>query len=284
MTDLRRWLSLVRFSHTLFALPFALSGLLVASHGHPKWTVLALVLGCMVTARNAAMAFNRLIDAEHDAANPRTANRDIPAGRVSPRQAVLFVVWNAVLFVVFSALLNPLCLGLSPLALVLILGYSLAKRFTFLCHLWLGVAIGISPLAAGIAVSGRFLAVPALLGAALWSWLSGFDIVYATQDAEFDRSRGLHSIPALLGRERSLRVAAFFHALTLVFLFLAGRSAHWGTPWMVVTILGAGSLLWVHLWRRDDDLALQGGFFKANVFLSFAVLAGVALEVWKVWK
>ncbi len=281
MTEIRRWLSLVRFSHTLFALPFALAGLLAASHGHPKWTTLVLVLGCMVTARNAAMAFNRLIDAEHDAANPRTAGRDIPAGRVTQRAAMLFVVSNSALFVVFSALLNPLCLGLSPFALVLILGYSLAKRFTALCHLWLGVAIGISPLAAGIAVTGQFLAVPALLGAALWSWLSGFDIVYATQDAAFDRGRGLHSIPALLGRDKSLRVAAGFHALTLVFLVLAGRSAHWGTPWHVVTLLCAVSLLWVHLMRRDDDLALQGGFFRANVFLSFAVLVGVAWEVWK---
>ena len=281
MTDIRRWLSLVRFSHTLFALPFALAGLLAASHGHPKWYDLVLVLCCMVTARNAAMAFNRLIDAEHDAANPRTANRDIPAGRVAPRSALLFVIGNAVLFVVFSAVLNPLCLGLSPFALILILGYSLAKRFTALCHLWLGVAIGISPLAAGIAVTGRFLAVPALLGAALWSWLTGFDIVYATQDAAFDRGRGLHSIPALLGRDRSLLVAAGFHALTVGFLFLVGWSAHWGIPWHVVTVVCGALLLWVHLMRKDDDLALQGGFFRANVFLSFAVLAGVAWEVWK---
>lgn len=280
MTELRRWLSLVRFSHTLFALPFALAGLLAASNGRPRRAALLLVLGCMVTARNAAMAFNRLVDAEHDAANPRTAGRDIPAGRVAPRSALLFVVANAVLFVAFAALLNPLCLGLSPVALALILGYSLAKRFTALCHLWLGVAIGISPLAAGIAVTGRFLAVPALLGAALWSWLSGFDIVYATQDADFDRGRGLRSIPALLGRDRSLRVAAGFHALTLVFLVLAGRVARWGTPWNAVTVLCAISLLWVHTMRRDDELSLQGGFFKANVFLSFAVLAGVAWEVW----
>jgi 4-hydroxybenzoate polyprenyltransferase len=234
----------------------------------------------MVAARNAAMAFNRLVDRSHDAVNPRTARRDIPAGRVSPESALLFVVGNALVFVVFSALLNPLCLGLSPLALVIVLGYSLAKRFTWLCHLWLGVAIGISPLAAGIAVSGRFLAVPALLGAALWSWLSGFDIVYSTMDEAFDRSRGLRSIPVLLGKAGALRVAAFFHAATVGFLVLAGRFAHWETGWWVVTGLCALSLLWVHLLRKDDELAMQGGFFRANVFLSFAVLFGVAWEVW----
>jgi len=281
MADLRRWLSLVRFSHTLFALPFALAGMLAASRGRPGWIPALLVVGCMVAARNAAMAFNRLVDRSHDALNPRTAKRDIPSGNISPEAALLFVVGNAAVFVVLSALLNPLCLGLSPLALVIILGYSLAKRFTWLCHLWLGVAIGISPLAAGIAVSGRFLAVPALLGAALWSWLSGFDIVYSTMDEAFDRSRGLRSIPVLLGKAGALRVAACFHAATVGFLVLAGHSARWGDAWWVVTGLCALSLLWVHLLREDDELAMQGGFFRANVFLSFAVLAGVAWEVWK---
>jgi len=280
MADLRRWLSLVRFSHTLFALPFALAGMLAASHGKPGWMPSLLVVGCMVAARNAAMAFNRLIDAGHDAANPRTAMRDIPAGRVSPDAALLFVVGNAAVFVVFSALLNPLCLGLSPFALAIVLGYSLAKRFTVLCHLWLGVAIGISPLAAGIAVTGRFLSVPALLGAALWSWLTGFDIVYSTMDEAFDRGRGLRSIPVLLGRARALRVAAVFHAATIVFLVWAGHVAGWGNGWRVVTILCALSLAWVHFLRGDDELAMQGGFFRANIFLSFAVLAGVAWEVW----
>ena len=280
MADFRRWLSLVRFSHTLFALPFALAGMIAASHGKPGWMPSILVVGCMVAARNAAMAFNRLIDAGHDAANPRTARREIPAGRVSPNAALLFVAGNAAVFVVFSALLNPLCLGLSPLALVIVLGYSLAKRFTALCHLWLGVAIGISPLAAGIAVTGRFLAVPALLGAALWSWLSGFDIVYSTMDEAFDRGRGLRSIPVLLGKVHALRVAAAFHAATIVFLVWAGQVAGGGNGWRVVTLLCALSLLWVHLLRKDDELAMQGGFFRANVFLSFAVLAGVAWEVW----
>lgn len=278
--DVRRWFSLVRFSHTLFALPFALAGLLIGSDGRPGWRALLLVLACMATARNAAMAFNRLIDRDHDAANPRTASRDIPAGRISPSAASLFVAFNAIAFAVFSLMLNPLCLKLAPLALVLILGYSLAKRFTSLCHLWLGVAIGISPLAAAIAVSGRFLPVPAWLGAALWSWLSGFDIVYATQDEKSDRESGLHSIPVMLGRARALRVAAAFHVATVVFLVVAGRIAGWGIPWHVVTALCALSLLWAHLLRRDDDLALQSGFFRANVFVSFAVLLGVAWETW----
>lgn len=280
MVEVRRWFSLVRFSHTLFALPFALAGLLVGSHGHPGWRALLLVLACMATARNAAMAFNRLVDRDLDAANPRTASRDIPAGRISVPAASFFVAANAAAFVACSLMLNPLCLELSPLALVLILGYSLAKRFTSLCHLWLGLAIGISPLAAGIAVSGRFLAVPAWLGAALWTWLAGFDIVYSTQDEAYDRFAGLRSIPAALGRVGALRVAAVLHALTVAFLVAAGRQAGWGIAWHVVEASCAASLLWVHLLRRDDDLALQSGFFRANVFVSFAVLAGVACEVW----
>lgn len=280
MTDLGRWFSLVRFSHTFFALPFALAGLIAASAGRPGWLPLLLVVGCMAAARNAAMAFNRLVDRHHDAANPRTSGRDIPAGRITPRGATVFVAANSALFVLLAGLLNPLCLALSPVALFLVLGYSLAKRFTALCHLWLGLAIGISPLAAGIAVSGRFLEVPAWLGAALWSWLAGFDIVYATQDEAFDRGRGLHSIPAWLGRTRALGVAGFLHALVVLFLMLAGRAAGWGVAWYATTALCAVSLLWVHLGRRDDDLSLQSGFFRANVFLSFAVLAGTAASVY----
>jgi 4-hydroxybenzoate polyprenyltransferase len=280
MTDLRKWFSLVRFSHTLFALPFALAGLLVASSGRPGWKPLLLVLACMATARNAAMAFNRFIDRDHDAANPRTAVRDIPAGRISPRGALLFVVVNSLLFVGLCGLLNSLCLMLSPVALVLILGYSLAKRFTALCHLWLGLSIGISPLAAGIAFSGHFLAVPAWLGAALWAWLAGFDIVYATQDEGFDRDRGLHSIPALLGRRRALGVAALFHAMTIAGLIGAGVAAHWGVVWWASVVACGGLLLWTHLGRVDDDLSMQSGFFRANILLSFVVLVGVAISVW----
>lgn len=279
---IRMWFSLVRFSHTLFALPFALAGWLVGSHGQFQARSLVLVVLCMATARNAAMAFNRLVDRDIDASNPRTATRDIPAGRISPASATLFVAANAALFVAFAWLLNPLCLALSPLALVLVLGYSLTKRFTAFCHVWLGLAIGISPLAAAIAASGRFSPAPALLGAVLWTWMTGFDIVYSTQDEAHDRERGLHSIPARLGRAGALRVAAGMHFATLGLLVATGLSAGWGIGWHLATGFCALVLGWMHFFRDSDDLSLQSGFFKANIALSFAVLLGVASQVFGV--
>ncbi len=276
---IRLWFSLVRFSHTLFALPFAIAGWLVGSQGRFEWGVFVLVVGCMATARNAAMAFNRLIDRDIDASNPRTAMRDIPSGRISPQAATLFVVVNVAVFLGLTWLLNPLCFALSPVAIVLVLGYSLTKRFTALCHVWLGLAIGISPLAASIAASGRFSVVPVLLGTVLWTWMTGFDIVYATQDEGHDRSTGLHSIPASLGRAGALRVSALLHFLTLGLLVLTGFVAGWGFPWHLATGLCAVVLGWMHFFRRDDDLSLQSGFFKANIVLSLTVLVGVVAEV-----
>ncbi|MBK9579883.1 MAG: 4-hydroxybenzoate octaprenyltransferase [Fibrobacterota bacterium] len=278
MNPLAKWFSLVRFSHTFFALPFALAGWIAASATGPSWRTLAGVLVCMVTARNAAMAFNRLIDRKFDAENPRTRMRDIPAGRISPRAAGWFVALNAIVFVGGAWFLNPLCFALSPVALALVLGYSLAKRFTWLCHAWLGAAIGISPIAAGIAASGEFRSVPVWLGGILLTWLFGFDIVYATQDEQYDRTHGLRSVPVLLGRKGALRLAAALHLLTLAGVVGLGVHAHWGIVWWGITVAIGAILAWVHFGRQDDDLAMQGGFFRANVALSFLVLAGVAWQ------
>jgi 4-hydroxybenzoate polyprenyltransferase len=278
VNPLSKWFSLVRFSHTFFALPFALAGWIAASATGPSWRTLAGVLVCMVTARNAAMAFNRLIDRKFDAENPRTRMRDIPAGRISPSEAGWFVALNAVVFVAGAWFLNPLCFALSPVALALVLGYSLAKRFTWLCHAWLGLAIGISPVAAGIAASGRFQSIPVWLGAILLTWLFGFDIVYATQDEQYDRTHGLRSVPVLLGRRGALRLAAGLHSLTLAGVIGLGLHAHWGVVWSAVGAVIGVILVWVHVGRKDDDLSTQSGFFRANVVLSFLVLAGVAWE------
>lgn len=279
LDKIRLWFSLVRFSHTFFALPFAIAGWLVGSQGRFEPRTFVLVVLCMATARNAAMAFNRLIDRDIDASNERTAKRDIPAGRISPKAATAFVFANGALFVGLTWLLNPLCFALSPVALALVLGYSLTKRFTALCHVWLGLAIGISPLAAAIAASGRFSLVPALLGLVLWTWMTGFDIVYATQDESHDKRLGLHSIPVVLGREGAMRVSALLHFATLALLLLTGRLAGWGAPWHVATGVSGAVLVWMHLFRKDDDLSLQSGFFKANIVLSFTVMAGVAVQV-----
>lgn len=278
LARIRLWLDLVRFSHTVFALPFALAGLLVGSEGWPSLRVLALVLLCMATARNAAMAWNRFVDRDIDAANPRTARRHLPAGLVTPRAVVLFTAANAALFVLGAWLLNPLCFALSPVALLLVMGYSHVKRFSALCHVVLGLAIGISPTAAGIAASGQFLASCLWLSLALWSWISGFDIVYSTQDSGFDRERGLHSIPAALGDRGALLVAASLHLVVPVALVLAGVAAGWGLPWWIVVAIVAGLLARTHLRRTSSDLDLQSSFFRMNAVVSLLVLLGTVWE------
>ena len=278
LEKLRLWSSLVRLSHTVFALPFALSGLLIGSGGLPRLPVLLWVLGCMVTARNAAMAWNRLMDRDIDVLNPRTRVRHLPAGLVSPRAVAFFVVANALLFVLLASLLNRLCLWLSPLALFLVLGYTQTKRFTSLCHVFLGLAIGISPLPASLAASGHFHTAPILLGLALLLWMTGFDIIYATQDEDADRQLGLHSIPARLGRARSLRLSAVLHLLVPCLLWITGRLQGWSLVWTGVCVGIAGLLAWMHLWRTGDDLSMQDGFFKANALVSLVVLAGTFWE------
>lgn len=278
LAKIRLWLDLVRFSHTVFALPFALAGLLIGSGGWPSWKVLGLVLVCMATARNAAMAWNRLVDRDIDAANPRTAVRHLPAGLVTPRAVAVFTLLNAAVFVLAAGLLNPLCLMLSPVALLLVLGYSHVKRFSALCHLVLGLAIGISPVAAGIAASGRFLTACVWLSGALLAWIAGFDIVYSTQDAGFDRDRGLHSIPATLGERGALRTAAGLHLLVPLALVGAGISAQWGLPWFLVVAVVALLLGRTHWSNGSRDLDMQSAFFRLNASVSILVLAGVVWE------
>jgi 4-hydroxybenzoate polyprenyltransferase len=278
LEKLRLWSSLVRLSHTVFALPFALSGLLIGAKGLPDLKTFLLVLGCMVTARNAAMAWNRLMDRDIDALNPRTRIRHLPAGLVSPRAVGIFVTANALAFVICAGLLNNLCLYLSPVALLLVLGYTQTKRFTALCHVFLGLAIGISPLAASLAASGKFQLAPALLGLSLLFWMTGFDIIYATQDEDADRQLGLHSIPAWLGRKRSLNVSALLHACVPPLLWFAGHLQGWSLGWTTICGACACLLFWMHLLRKGDDLSMQDGFFKANALVSLAVLAGTFWE------
>ncbi len=191
MTLITRYLSLIKFEHTVFALPFALISLLVASNGRPEWRVLLWVLVAMVGARSAAMAFNRLVDAQIDAANPRTADRHIPTGAVSVFGAGVFVVLSAALLIFATWMLNPLCFNLSPVALIVVLGYSFMKRFSPLAHLVLGLGLAIAPVGAWLAVTGRFAAFPLWLAAAVMFWVAGFDTIYGCQDAEHDRRVGL---------------------------------------------------------------------------------------------
>jgi 4-hydroxybenzoate polyprenyltransferase len=215
---MKRWMSLVKFAHTVFALPFALLGYvyaLVSTSTPPSWVLVGEILLCMVFARNAAMGFNRWADRRFDAENPRTAGRDIPAGRVSPRAAMWFVILNAAAFMAVAACINPLTLILAPVALAVILGYSYTKRFTALSHVVLGLALAIAPAGAYIAVAGSVDVAVAVLSAVVVMWVAGFDILYSMQDAAHDRSHGLHSIPARFSAAAALASSIGLHVLAL---------------------------------------------------------------------
>lgn len=213
---MNQYLSLIKFSHTIFALPFALLGFFLAIHKSNEsisWLLLSLVLLCMIFARSAAMAFNRYLDKDIDKLNPRTAQREIPSGAVSAKAALTFVILNAALFIATTWFINPICFYLSPIALIVILGYSYTKRFTWLCHFVLGMGLGLAPVGAYLAVMGQFEFIPILYGFAVLFWVSGFDIIYALQDEEFDKSLQLRSIPETLGKKKALQLSTILHII-----------------------------------------------------------------------
>jgi 4-hydroxybenzoate polyprenyltransferase len=222
MSKILDYLRLVKFSHTIFAMPFALLAFTYAwvtsEPSHPLWLLLLQVVGCMVFARNVAMGFNRWADRDIDAENPRTAMREIPAGKVSPRGALLFIVINAILFIVVATTINPLCGWLSPVALAIVMFYSYCKRFTALAHIVLGVSLGIAPVGATMAVTGAAPLECWILALVVMSWCAGFDIIYALQDADFDRQRGLHSIPSHFSATTSLIISGLLHMVSIALL------------------------------------------------------------------
>jgi 4-hydroxybenzoate polyprenyltransferase len=271
---------LVRFSHTVFALPFALVAALAAADGVGPPATLGWIVLAMVGARTAAMAFNRIADARIDAANPRTAGRPIPSGRVSIAVAWWLVATGAALLIVAAWRLNPLCLALSPLALAWVLGYSYAKRFTALSHLWLGVGLGIAPVGAWAAVRGTIDAPPLVLAAAVAAWVAGFDTLYALQDEAFDRTAGLHSLPARLGARGALAAARALHVAAFAGMaaFAASIGAGWGL-WTGVVAAG-GLLAWQHTLVGPGRLErLDTAFFTANGVLSVGIFALFLAEV-----
>ena len=276
---------MVRFSHSLFAMPFALGSMWVAANGFRGMEpgeiarIVLLIVGCMVTARNSAMSFNRIADADIDAKNPRTAKRHLPAGRLSKKSVIAFLVANGVLFVAFAFLLQPLAGLLALPVWLLLLSYSYWKRFSWLCHWFLGFAIGMSPLGAWIAIRGEFAVFPIFLLVILMLWMGGFDIIYATQDEEIDRQMGLHSVPARFGRKRALQIAFWSHVAMLALCVGFGLFWNMGIPWWVVTGLMTAAILYIHLFRKSDDLdAMNRDFFLANVAISVLVMVG--LVVW----
>ena len=277
------YLSLVRFSHTVFALPFAAMAAVLAWRTVPlRWPHVAGVLVCMVAARTAAMAFNRLVDHRIDAANPRTAGRHLPAGRLSRREVTVLVALSAAAFVAGTLLFLPnrWPLLLSGPVLVWLCGYSLAKRFTSLAHYWLGAALAMAPVATWLAIAGYAPPAAWWIAAAVMLWVGGFDILYACQDAEFDRDAGLHSVPARLGRRGAFRVARVSHALVPVTLLGLWHAAGLGPVFLGGVVFVAALLAYEHAIVSPDDLGrVNAAFFTVNAVISFGLLAVTAADV-----
>jgi 4-hydroxybenzoate polyprenyltransferase len=276
-SGLTRFLRLIRFSHTIFALPFALGALLVATGGRPSLRLLALVLLCMVCARTAAMLFNRIVDWKLDQRNPRTAMRHQLLTRPV---ALLLLALSSAAFIGFAGAINRPTLFLSPLALAIVFFYSLTKRFTAASHFFLGLALAVAPAGAWIAATGHLALPPLLLGAGVIGWVAGFDLIYATQDYEFDRREGLHSLAVQLGIERSLRLAQILHLGMFLALLAFGFAASLGAIYFCGMPLVAAALVYEHRSAARLDLAgINRAFFQSNAFVSavFLVSVGAAL-------
>lgn len=272
------YLSLVKFSHTIFAMPFAVIGFLLAvvmKDFDFNWKLFGLVILCMVFARSAAMAFNRYIDREFDKANPRTVIREIPSGIISERSALLFVIISSALFIAATWFINPLCFYLSPVALAVVLGYSYTKRFTFLCHLILGVGLALAPIGAYLAVTGKFDLLPLLFSFTVLFWVSGFDIIYALQDEEFDRSKQLHSVPVLMGKKGALLFSRVLHACSAGLVIYAGIYADFDLWYWVGTLCFTGLLIYQHTLVKPHDLS--------RVNLAFGTTNGIASVIFAVF-
>jgi 4-hydroxybenzoate polyprenyltransferase len=299
MSKVNSYLSLIKFSHTIFAMPFALIGFFLAytevsdlSEGNEsfkfnlekQYTVsynygilirFLLVIFCMIFARSAAMAFNRYLDRNIDARNPRTAIREIPAGIISANNALVFTIISCALFLVSCAFINKLCFFLSPIALLVVLGYSYTKRFTPLCHLILGLGLSLAPIGAYLAVTGHFSLLPILFSLSVIFWVSGFDIIYALQDEEFDKSQKLYSIPAWLGKTKALWVSEFLHLVSLACVIVAGWYGNFGWLYWIGIAVFAGMLIYQHSIVKPNDLR------KVN--LAFMTANGIASVVFAVF-
>jgi len=258
LSSVKSYFSLVKFSHTVFAMPFALIGFsLAVSEGDQRFSLrlLLLIILCMIFARNAAMGFNRLADKRFDAKNPRTKNREIPAGIISIKAAGAFVIINSVLFIITTGFINRLTLFLSPVALIIILGYSLTKRITSLCHFILGLGLSLAPIGAYISVTGAFALTPVIYSLIVLTWVSGFDIIYALQDDEFDRSNQLHSLPSATGRKRALVISVIAHIITFLLVITAGFTGDGGLLFWTGAAVFTALLLYQHFIVKHNDLS-----------------------------
>ncbi len=282
MNKIKTFFELIKFEHTIFALPFAYMGLWIAKKSWPSWRIFFGVTLAMVSARTAGMMLNRLADRAIDAKNPRTKNRALVTGEFSTSGAWIAVAVSIVIFFVAASWLNPLCLKLSPIALVLLSGYHYVKRFSFLCHFALGAVLGIAPLGGWIASTGHFSWLPLPLALAVMCWVAGFDILYSLQDMDFDKSMGLHSIPAQFGVTQSLKISFFCHVAAVVFLTLFGFVAHLGILYAFGVLVTAILLKVEHHLVADGDLSrLNTAFFTINGWIGILLFVFAFLDVYK---
>ncbi|MEZ2337762.1 UbiA-like polyprenyltransferase [Mucilaginibacter sp. RCC_168] len=282
---MKKYLSLVTFAHTIFAMPFAFIGffLAVTTTQHQfDWRKLILMVLCMIFARNSAMAFNRYLDRDIDAQNPRTKQRDIPAGRISASAALTFTLVNCALFIAATWFINPLCFYLSPVALFVVMGYSATKRFTALCHLVLGLGLSLAPIGAYLVVTGAFALTPLFFSLSVLCWVSGFDIIYALQDEDFDRNLKLHSIPAYLGKVNALRLSTFLHVLSATFIIMPVFFTHVGFLYYIGIAFFCAMLIYQHLLVKPNDLSRVNFAFMTTNGIASVVFAALFLldRVW----
>ena len=279
---MKKYLSLVTFTHTIFAMPFAFIGFFLAvttTSYRFDWVKLLLMVLCMVFARNSAMAFNRYLDRNIDAKNPRTQKRDIPAGRISPAAALTFTLINCSLFIATTWFINMLCFFLSPVALLVVLGYSATKRFTALCHLVLGLGLSLAPIGAYLVVTGHFALLPVFFSLSVLCWVSGFDIIYALQDEDFDRGENLHSIPAWLGKVNALRLSTVLHILSAAFIIapVLFIPSDFGWPYYIGIAFFCTMLIYQHRLVKPNDLSRVNFAFMTTNGIASVVFAAFFL-------
>ena len=279
---MKNYLSLIKFSHTIFAMPFAFIGFFLARKSYPvEWTTLFLIIFCMIFARSAAMAFNRYIDRKIDYKNPRTVKiREIPNGTISPNSALIFVIINSILFITTTLFINTLCFYLSPIALIIILGYSYTKRFTSLCHLILGLGLSLAPIGSYLAVSEVFDMTPVLFSIVVLLWVSGFDIIYSLQDLDFDKKQQLYSIPVFLGKRKALLLSIILHIFCILILAFIGIDNEFTEYYWIGFSIFISLIFYQHTLVKEDDLSkINIAFFSTNGVASILFAIFVIIDL-----